>query len=60
MGSDDPPGKMDEKLKKRKHAKKTSFLNGGGGEGRVRERRYADHIFIQIYFRMHHSVAKFS
>jgi len=33
---------------------------GGGGEGRVRERRYADHIFIQIYFRMHHFVAKFS
>ena len=33
---------------------------GVGGEGRVRERRYADHVFIQIYFRMHHSVAKFS
>ena len=38
--------------------KKTSFLNKG--EGRVRERRCADHIFIQIYFRMHHFVAKFS
>jgi len=24
------------------------------------ERRYADHIFIQIYFRMHHFVVKFS
>ena len=33
---------------------------GGGGEGRVRERRYADHIFIQVYFRMQHFVAKFS
>jgi len=22
--------------------------------------RYADHIFIQIYFRMHHFVVKFS
>ena len=32
----------------------------GGYEGRVREQRYADHIFIQIYFRMHHFVAKFS
>ena len=29
------------------------------GEGRCRERRYADHIFIQIYFRMHHFVVKF-
>jgi len=28
--------------------------------GRCRERRYADHIFIQIYFRMHHIVVKFS
>jgi len=26
---------------------------------RCRERRYADHIFIQIYFRMHHFVVKF-
>ena len=28
--------------------------------GRHRERRYADHIFIQIYFRMHIFVVKFS
>ena len=28
--------------------------------GRCRERRYADHIFIQIYFRMHHFEVKFS
>ena len=26
----------------------------------VGERRYADHIFIQIYFRMHRFVVKFS
>jgi len=28
--------------------------------GRCRERRYADHIFIHIYSRMHHFVVKFS
>jgi len=28
--------------------------------GRCRERRYANHIFIQTYFRMHHFVVKFS
>ena len=27
--------------------------------GRCRERRYADHIFIHIYFRMHHFVVTF-
>ena len=27
--------------------------------GRCRERRYADHTFIQIYFRMHHFVVRF-
>jgi len=42
----------------RKHAKKSSFLClcyilRGIRAGRCRERRYADHIFIQIYFRMH-------
>ena len=26
----------------------------------VGERRYADHIFNQMYFRMHHFVVKFS
>ena len=35
-------------------------MNVGGGEGRCRERRYADHIFIQICFGMHHFVVKFS
>jgi len=47
-----PPGKMDEKLKSEKHAKQRA--------GGCRERRYADHIFIQIYFTMHHFVVKFS
>ena len=28
--------------------------------GRCRERRYADYIFIQVYFRMHNFVVKFS
>jgi len=27
--------------------------------GSCRERRYADHIFIQIYFKMYHFVVKF-
>ena len=29
-------------------------------QGRCRERRYSDHIFIQIYSRMLHFVVKFS
>ena len=62
VGSADPPGKMGEKLNSEKHAKKSSFLNISRaiGAGRCRERRYADHIFIQIYFRMHHFVVEFS
>ena len=48
MGVSWPPWKNGWKIKKRKHAKK----QGG--------RRYADRIFIQIYFRMHHFVVKFS
>ena len=43
-----------------KTCKKQHFSEWGRGEGRCRERRYADHIFIQIYFRMHHFVVKFS
>ena len=41
---------------------KSSFLNilRAIRSGRCRERRYADHIFSQIYFRMHHFVVKFS
>jgi len=53
------------KITKRKHAKRSSFLClcyilRAIRAGRCRERRYADHIFIQIYFRMHHLVVKFS
>ena len=53
------------KISKRKHAKKSSFpylcyILRAIRAGRYRERRYADHIFIQIYFRMHHFVVKFS
>ena len=33
---------------------------GRCGEGRCRERRDADHMFVQIYFRMHRFVVKFS
>jgi len=56
MGSADPPGKIDEKLKS-ENMQKSSFLNWGG-EDRCRERRYADHIFIRIYFRKHHFIVK--
>jgi len=59
MGSADPL-EIWIKNYKAKTCKKSSFLNGGGGEGRCRERRYADHIVIQIYFRMHHFVVTFS
>ena len=65
MGSADPPRKNGWKIKKRKHAKKSSFLClcyilRAIRAGRCRERRYADHTFIRIYFRMHHFVVKFS
>ena len=66
MGSADPPGKMDEKLKSENMQKKISFLCLVSyilremRAGRCREQRYADHIFIQICFRMHHFVVKFS
>jgi len=60
-----PPGKMDEKLKSENMQKKSSFLClryilKAIRAGTCRERRYADHIFIQIYFRVHHFVIKFS
>ena len=57
-----PLEKMDEKLKSENMQKRGSFLNilRAIKAGRCRERRYADHIFIQIYFRMHHFVVKFS
>ena len=58
-----PMEKSMKNLKKREHAKKSSFVN----ILRViracscRQRRYADHIiFIQIYFRTHHFVVTFS
>ena len=59
------PWKNGRNIKKRKHAKNSSFLClcytlRAIRAGRCRERRYADHIFIQIYFRMHHFVVKFS
>jgi len=52
---------MDEKLKSENMQKEQSSEWGvrGWGEGRCIERRYADHIFIQIYFRMPHFVVKF-
>jgi len=53
---------MDENLKSQ-NMQKSSFLCyilRAIRVGRCRERRYADHIFIQIYFRMHHFVVKFS
>ena len=65
MGSADTHGKMDEKLTCENMQKNSSFLClcyilRAIGAGRCRERRYAEHIFIQIYFRMHHFVVKFS
>ena len=65
-GSADPPGKTDEKLKSGNMQKRAVFYvyvifweQSGQADRRCRERRYADHIFIQIYFRMHHFVVKF-
>jgi len=52
------PWKLDEKFKKRKHSKGAVFR--AIRAGRCRERRYADHIFSEIYFRMHHFIEKFS
>jgi len=65
MGSADPRWKNDEKLKSENMEKKSSFLRlcyilRAIIAGRCRERRYADHIFIQMYFRVHHFVVKFS
>ena len=56
MGSADPLEKLYEKLKNENMQKKEQFSERGGD----RERRYADHIIIQTYFRMHHFVVKFS
>jgi len=54
---------MDEKLKSENMQKRAVFychILRAIRAGRCRERRYADHIFIQIYFRMPHFVVKFS
>jgi len=58
MGSADRPGKMDEKLKSENMQTRAvmCYTSRAIRAGRCRERRYADHIFIQIYFRMHHFV----
>jgi len=55
IGANEVSWKNGSKIKKRKHAKTAVFLNGLWGQ-----RRYADQIFIQIYFRMHHFVVRFS
>jgi len=62
MGSAAPTHKIDEKLKSENMQKEpfSMFILRAIRAERCRERRYADHIFIQIYFRMHHSVVKFS
>jgi len=46
VGSAEPPLEKWMNNQKRKHTIKSSFLNGGWGEGRCRERRYAGHIFF--------------
>jgi len=57
-----PPGKMDEKVKSENMQKRSclGYILKAIRAGWCRERRYADHIFIQIYFRMHHFVVEFS
>ena len=61
-----PPWKNGWKIKKWKHAKNSSFIClcyilRAITAVRCRKWCYADHIFIQIYFRMHHSfVVRFS
>jgi len=56
---------MDEKLKSENMQKRAVFyvyayILRAIAAGRCRERRYADNIFIQIYFRTHYFVVKFS
>jgi len=58
-------GKINEKLKSENMQKRAVFLClhyilRAIRAGRCRERRYADHIYSYIYFRMHHFVVKFS
>jgi len=57
---------MDEILKSEDMQKKNSFLRlcyilrAMGEAGVENGAIYADHMFIQIYFKMHHFVVKFS
>ena len=57
-GAVDPPRKMDEKLKSESMQKRAClcYILRAIRTGRCRERRYADHIFIQMYSRMHNFV----
>ena len=60
-----PRGKMDEKLKSENMQKEQfslclCYILRAIRAVRCRERRYADHIFIQLYFRVLHFVVKFS
>jgi len=65
MESTDPPGKMNEKLKSENMKKeqfsmfRVCYILSAIRAGKCRKRRYADCIFIQIYFRMHHFVVNF-
>jgi len=64
MGSADPLEKWMEKLTSENMQKRALLyvyvILRTIRAGRCRERRYADHIFIRIYFRMHHFVVKLS
>jgi len=60
MGSADHPGKTDEKVKSENMQTIAVFyVLRAMRAGRCKQRRYVDHIFTQIYFRMHHFVVKF-
>jgi len=62
MGQLTPLKKIDEKLKSENILiiMFMLYIFFALSAGRCRERRYADNIFIQIYFIMHHFVIKFS
>jgi len=64
MWSADPLEKMDKKLKSANIQKEQfsmlCYILRAIRAGRCREQRYADHIFIQVYFRMHHFVVTFA
>ena len=63
MWSADPLEKMDKKLKSANIQKEQfsmlCYILRAIRAGRCGERRYADHTFIQIYFRIRHFVVKF-